>query len=425
MTLSPAHPLVTVLTLLALAGCVTEVQSGPGSRGVPVRPGGAAPTASDAPKATLPDGPVATPAVAVTSSAAVRVTFFPAGSVPYDGATLPLVSPDGKYLAVQSGEAPTWPTLLAEPAAEPVNRTTITVFDVSGPTPSPMNGPDPVPGGLMLGRAADGAGFLVESPQRDGSRWIGRVAWGTGNLQWLAKDGNCNAHGVLTGDGSLLFTRRAPGATEADLVLVAHGKPESVRPAGGETFAFPMAGDDPSVVYACRIGRNATDLEAIRVRGGKLEGTVMRRLLGASADPLLAHQVAQTSPGPASGRLGLEPGPLVLYSPRTGCMAVFDLSSGVFEALTPKSVAAARSPDPLSPGYFCTTPEGLAFVPKIGSGGPTGAGTTVIGTQYVPRLIAAGPEQPSLLLVGPVRQTPDRLELVRMILKARTEAPGR
>lgn len=424
MKASSARHAACLVALVSLAGCVSEVQSGPGSRGVPVRPGGPAPATSDSPKPTLPDGPVATPAVAVTSSAAVRVTFFPAGSVPYDGATLPLVSPDGKYLAVQSGEAPSWPTLLAEPASEPVNRTTITVFDVSGPAPTPVEGPDPVPGGLMLGRAADGAGFLVESPQRDGSRWIGRVAWGTGKLQWLVKDGNCNAHGVLTSDGSLVFTRRAPGAPESDLVLISPGKPESVRPAGGETFAFPMVGDDPAVVYACRIGRNATDLEAIRVQGGKLEGTVMRRLLGGSADPLLAHQVALTSPGPAPARLGLEAGPLVLFSPRTGCMAVFDLSSGVFEALTPKSVAAARSPDPLSPGYFCTTAEGLSFVPKIGSGGPTGAGTTVIGTQYVPRLIAAGPDRPSLMLVGPVRQTPDRLELVRMVLKARTEAPG-
>ena len=33
---------------------------------------------------------------------------------------LPLVSPDGRFLAVESGVAPTWPMVLADPNAEPI-----------------------------------------------------------------------------------------------------------------------------------------------------------------------------------------------------------------------------------------------------------------------------------------------------------------
>jgi hypothetical protein len=55
----------------------------------------------------------------------------------------------------------------------------------------------------------------------------------------------------------------------------------------------------------------------------------------------------------------------------------------------------------------------------VGTGGPTGAPVVIIGTPYVAR--AARGETPHLVLIGPSRSDPDRLEIVRMILSAPDE----
>ena len=46
-----------------------------------------------------------------------RAGVLPLGAVPFDNMTLPLVSPDGRYVATQIGVAPPWSTILAEPDA--------------------------------------------------------------------------------------------------------------------------------------------------------------------------------------------------------------------------------------------------------------------------------------------------------------------
>jgi hypothetical protein len=399
-----------------MAGCVTER---PPPRGVPVRPQANSGPASSttAPPVEVPQGPVARPATGVTVNSAVRVAFYPLGSAVYDGQTLPLASPDGRFVAVQSGEAPDWPAILAEPAAAPTNRTTITAFDASGSKIEPIRTPEATPAGLMLGRAADDGGYLVESQQRDGTRWIGKVAWLSGRVEWLAKDEFCNSHAVLTPGGGVLYCRRPIGGQSNSLVLLAGGQVSKLDPGEGETYAFPMAGDDAGVVYACRITKGGTELEAIRVQEGVLKQTIMRRLLGGSSDILLAHQVAATASQPSflPPQTRAEPRPLSLLWPRRGSLAVFNLSEGTFEPLAPRSIAAAPSPDPLSPGYFCTTPDGLVFVPKVGLGGPLGQVVTMISTAYVPRAVVSDP--PGLLLVGPAPGSPDRLEVVRMNLR--------
>jgi len=405
--------------LMALpAGCVTETTVP--SRGLQVRPKGSgaskpAGTGGPTEKAELPDGPVARPATAVSNSAAVRVAFVPLGTVQYDGQCLPIISPDGRFLAVQSGEAPSWPTILAEKGAEPAFRTTLSVYDITGTQARLLPNSQSLPGGLLLGRSADNQGFLVESPQRSGARWIGKIAWLTGEVTWLAADESVNAHAVLTPSGGVLYARRPQAESVSELVLHEPGAEPSVLASPDGSYAHPFATDEPGVVYAVLITPRGSDLQAIRVRNAKLQSVMLQRSLSPSTDPLLAHQMSVTAAAPLlQGTLRIDPTPLVVLSPRHGRMAVFDNASGVFEPLAPKSVAAAPSPDPSSPGYFCTTPEGLAFVAKIGVGGATGLPVTMISTPYVPRTIATGP--PRLLLVGPVKGAPDRLEVVRMNL---------
>lgn len=392
-----------------MGGCVTE-REGPAPRGVPVRPASTGSTIK-ADRPVLPSGPVATPAAALSSNAAVAATLFPLGQLVYDGQSLPLASPDGRFVAVQSGEPPTWPTILAEDAATPVNRTTLTIFDVSGSAVRLLSPPQPLPNGLMLGRAADAEGFLVESPQRDGSRWIGRVHWLTGETTWLAKDGKINAHATLLPNGNLVFTRREVGSARNELVLFSSEGEAVLAAEEGTSYWFPISSGEASLVYVLRLHAAGTDLEALRVEGGNFGGALFRRHLSPSTDPLLAHQMGMTAAPLGSSRGGS----LTCLSPRHGRAGVLDISTGLFEPLAPRALAAIASPDPASPGYFCSTPDALVFVPKIGTGAPAGAPVAVLPSPYVAR--AAWSDPPSLLLVGPSRNAPDRLELLRLVLK--------
>ena len=63
-----------------------------------------------------------------SSVSGATIAIWGLGSVSYDMAVLPLVSPDGRFLAVESGVAPTWPMLLAKPEAEPSSATSIKVW---------------------------------------------------------------------------------------------------------------------------------------------------------------------------------------------------------------------------------------------------------------------------------------------------------
>lgn len=192
---------------LLASGCVTEQPA-------PRRPiltdqslRGAAPD----PKATLE---TYVPAGLASSTSTVRATIGPLGTIEYDSLQPPLVSPAGGYLAVQNGSpAPTWAAILASPAAanEPVPR--ITIYRIrtvdGGPRQQVVEHRRLDEAGL-LGRYADEQGFIVESPQVDGSRRIGWVEWTTGELTWLLRSG-ANAFAARSPAGRLAWCERVGG----------------------------------------------------------------------------------------------------------------------------------------------------------------------------------------------------------------------
>jgi hypothetical protein len=108
----------------------------------------------------------------------------------------------------------------------------------------------------MVGRSADADGFLVEAPQKDGSRWIGRIGWESGEVTWLARGPEIAAFGVLGPTGDLAFCRRtrpdvgdAAASAGFGLVVRRHGTEpkELVLEAGtGESYLFPVYGLDPA-----------------------------------------------------------------------------------------------------------------------------------------------------------------------------------
>ena len=231
--------LMAIACAMCLSGCVTETK--PLTPGIPSAP---SPRGTPHPVTVGPNGKILDPIdnpSGYTFSLDLRAEHLPLGSVPFDGFTLPLVSPDGRYVATQTNTPPEWPTLLAEPGAVPPTATTIQVYALdAGPSTSaePRQAPQlvaTVSVSALLGRGCDGEGFLIEAPQVDGSRWIGKASWGSAEVQWLVQDVNVNAFAALAPDGRLAWSRRAIDAPHFDM---------AVRDAGGSTWIVPNGGGD-------------------------------------------------------------------------------------------------------------------------------------------------------------------------------------
>lgn len=410
-----------VAGIALLAGCVTEQVSPP--RGVRVEP-----RRNDV---ALPAGPVAAPATgAAVSTARVRVEILPLGSVVYDGQVLPLVSPDGRFLAVQTGEAPTWETLLARPGAAVPLRTALVVYDLTGPSPTQVSFNQPLPPGLVLGRSVDAHGFLVEGIRPEGSRWLGRVDWDSGRLDWLVQSEHVNAHAVLTPQGDLVYTRADPRGGAAELVLRHRDGTEHVRSEPGGSHLFPMATQDRNAVFTLVESSLGLELLALSIvpdparAGGTMIGsTLARTRLAGSASPEVAYQAtaavhpALDDDAPPSPEGHTPADGLVLFVPAAGRMGRFDLMTGGFDLFPSGSVAAAISPERRPPGYFTATGEGLVFVPSDSlvrrDAGPREApAAEVLADPYVPRA-TTNPERP-FILIGPVPREPLRLRIVAM-----------
>lgn len=397
------------VTLCALvAGCVTERPNQ--NRGVPV----------PAARADMPNSPVAKPATNASSlTARTQVALKPMGVVQYDGQRLPLASPDARFIAVQVGESPTWPAVLAEPGAEPPV-CAIKVYDLTGAAVRLIDAEASLPTGCLLGRSADGTGFLVERLKPDGSRAIGKVEWLTGQVRWLADDASINAHGVLLPGGGFVFSRRGRESDAWQLVLRTAAGESIATPESG-VYVMPMTAATDDVAYAIQLDPKSLTLVTLRIEkrsaGPTLGSVIARRVLSNQSSLLGAFQLAQLArPARAfSAHDGADGATaLLMMDPRANAMSVFDPSSGIATVLAPRSMAAAAGPDVAQPGYFCTTPQSLTFVPAKARGS-TAQGAPVLDEPFVPIASMAG-QSPELLIVGPVRNQPDRLSIVRLML---------
>jgi hypothetical protein len=393
-----AGPTIAIGAALAmLAGCVTEV----------VRPDATVDRRD--PAGSLIDGPVAKPALnARTLETAVSVAVIPCGTIRYDVQVLPLVSPDGRFLATHQGRAPTWPTLLAQPDATIPIGTSLAIYDISDTTPEPIKPASDLPLALVLGRSADNQGFLVESPRQNGARWIGRVSWVTGELAWLVKDDYVNAHAFLSPDGTLAYARREIRADRFSLVVDGREVPAS----HDVSLEYPFATHEADLVYAMERSRQGVAVVAMRVGVGYTT-TVARVRISTVSAPAAAYQAA----APAFVVPG-DPGRsdrLVLFATRAQRMAVLDAVTGTLSPLPDLSIAAAPVNTGDRSGYFCTTPEGLVFTPRPD---PTDSWDSdalpepvakILPDPVVPRA-TTDPERPFILL-GP---DPNRRERLRI-----------
>lgn len=433
-----AIPAIAVAAAL-LAGCVTErVTNLPGTPVIPLskqpNAGGASNAAKPAakpPSMELPNGPIAEPVVGSTFATDVQVEVQSFGRVAYDGQALPVSSPDGGFIAIPDGVPPTWASILAEPEAQAPTSLRISIFRSDRPPLTSVRPAEPLPAGLILGRAADSQGFLVEMPRPDGARWIGKVDWATGRLGWLVQGPDCCAHAVFDVVGNLLFTRRTPGGRVTSLVLRTPAGRESTKEPLGGGYAYPCAVDSAEVVYAFRLSRTGTELETIRVdrtdaQMPRLADTRHSWRISSQPDGLIAHQMASTTPAvwPRTPESlgGLEGGDydvLTAFDPRKARMVRFNWKTGGIEALTAQSIAACAAPLLPRPGYFCTAAAGLVFIPRPTDGWPPFPGENypqarVLLEPYVARRLET---EPTLyLLIGPAKGQADKIEIVKMAI---------
>lgn len=349
----PSHfPAAALILLAALPACVVE-------RSPTARPGTVGPLNPPAPPGTAQGGAAAksTRESPLAGMAGESATFsiWPLGLLPYDGLTLPLISSSGRFFATQTGQPPPWDVVLSQPGAVPWLGSRVEVFERIDPAPPTAGRPSPpgdnqpddrraglrrltpdawghgwgdgLPAGLLLGRSADDAGFLVELPRADGSRAIGRVAWPTAYafvppggdgppaaaLEWLLDDGGCNTDAVLITNDVLLVARRAakaavPGAGEPparpqgpDTFVLArfarNGGPPTERAVPGRSLRFPLVSADRRYAVCMAIDpAGILPVEAVVVALDQPDMPVLARLpAGAGASLGDAYQAAAST----------------------------------------------------------------------------------------------------------------------------------
>lgn len=359
--------------------------------------------------------PVASPVIGASTVSRVTYAIRPLGLVDFDEQVLPIPSPDGTRLAVEVGQPPSWDALLAE-AGSSASSTSVAIYDITG-VPSMVSVPESdASAGLLLGRASDDRGVLVESPRPDGARWIGRMDWVTGQISWLATGTRVNAHGVLTPEGTLVFVAAdLEGGSPRLTVLDSQGRAAEFA-SDNLTPLYPIACDDPTRVVALVLSRNGMELVAIRLArsnsGGLSLGPIVFRSRISTADSMAAaHQIAEPSVGAMTGSHGWNAS--IIWHPGLRKAVEVDFGGGPQRPLGEGSVSAVRWQNQETQGYFVTGPDGLKFQPRSDSV-PSGTArlARVIDVPAVARATRS-PDRP-LILLAPSRQR-GRLEVSVLI----------
>jgi hypothetical protein len=336
---------------------------------------------------TIIPPPPNAPPPAFGSASQTRVSAIGVCSVPYDGFTLPLVSPDGRWLATQTGVPPTWPTLLAVEGQTPPRASAIEIWALDARTGWSVARTET---GLILGRSADLDGFLVEEVLEDGSRRIGRIDWpetirdrrlddpvaspdarsdrlaGASAVQpvavdWIIDDGRVNAFAALAigADGRsigplawcsrdidvrefALSTRDGRSSAQWDLAP----KPE-------QSWLLPVFSRDGRTLYAMRFRDGVVDLCAGDPSSVEaFEQSLLQRRLSVRMDLQRTYQTlapqgtdAAVPPIAADASTPAASDGLLLFDPDLRRIVQWDPQRGTYRPLLDGSFAAALAPD--------------------------------------------------------------------------------
>ena len=179
-----------------------------------------------------------------------RMTLTPVTQMPWDGQTLPLVSPDGRKMAVQTSGTATWAERIGDPLGPEGFTSRMEAVSLAADTPGlPLSRLD---GPWVLGRGASDEGYLVERPRNDGGRDIALQRW-SGSLVLVVQDDWCNAFATVARDGTLAWSRRDPEGGDWQLVCRRDGVTRVLDATPGSSWLMPVFGGDGTGMFAFRL----------------------------------------------------------------------------------------------------------------------------------------------------------------------------
>lgn len=281
------------------------------------------------------------------------------GTIPWNSTTLPLLSPNGRWIATSSGATPSNASRLALPDAEIPKGAQIEIWELL-PGRSGLRAQHTITGSILLTDSADDEGFLIESPRGDGSRWIGKIDWRTGALTWLVQDDQVNTMPTVGPRGRLAWCVRGPHETDLSLAIRFEDEREFVLPGNGSEWLLPMWSDRSTRLSAWRLSSDdVMTLVSLNgespdsLKAGIKQVFIMNGANRWDAIRATAHRTAIQ---------GLPPSMLeeiVFYHPLDQRMAVWmplGLNSDRVVRLAPESIDAVHD----HPGSFLLTmPKGL------------------------------------------------------------------
>jgi len=329
----------------------------------------------------------------------VRLGFLALGSVETDGFSLPLLSPDGRFLAVQSGEPPDLATALARPGQRPPRASRITLYRLDERGILRLGETEP---GLVLGRAADNAGFLIESPRPDGARWIGRIRWGAPREsndyapEWLVQDGRVNAFATLGPGGALAYSARDVRTANFDLVVRARGRTLRLDGAGLRSYIYPALDPDGARVLAFAVRDGIAELMETTMGDLALGTEAPRhRELSDRADDAVVAQMAT----PQGHLESFDRGAFLFFLPEIGSVVRLE-AEGRLVPMRPGCLAWAR----LDETHGVSLADGQVRLDTPGAGASGWSDDVVVLPQVaVPRALPARNGAGSVLLFAPDR----------------------
>jgi hypothetical protein len=263
---------------------------------------------------------------------------WPAGELPWDRFTLPLISPNGIHAIVQLGPTPSLKLLCGHENA-PVTTTSIELHVLD-----PLRGRRIAPlvvdrKGLVIGRSANNHFALVELPAGENGRWIGEIDWATGSLRWIVSDNAINCFSTTNPAGDLAWSRREQDDNRFHLV-VKTSRGQRVIDDGSSDWLLPaFVGNDRLRAFQISNGRLALvefDLRATN----PMQTSIALPIIQSGATREIAWQIATTN----SGTTLNSPNPF--YHPVRKRMVVWQPNNAVDTvALEPNSIAAVPVAD--------------------------------------------------------------------------------
>jgi hypothetical protein len=274
---------------------------------------------------------------------AVRAWVQQRGPIPFDNQTLPIVSPDGRFVATQVGEPIEWSMVIAQRGGTIPDTSRIEVYQLGEePGSAPLlHQIIDEPG--MLGRSSNATGFLIEVPRPNGARWIGLVPWQGGNVKWLARDdGAVSAFGCLGPDGRLAYCRRSLDSDRYDLV-VEHRGTSWTLPASDGQWLMPTWSGRGSGLFALSLRNGALDVVHMGASDRNNVRRTLRRvpIVAEGASLATAFQTLGAHATVAGGQPATTERLFFFHPARTALRAATGAPTGEVLLLDEKSLCAA------------------------------------------------------------------------------------